>query len=80
MIKSMTGYGRGHYLNKGQNINVEIKALNSKFLDLKISGVKIDFETEIKINEIISKVLKRGNIKISIGYEGLNRGQELVFD
>ena len=80
MIKSMTGYGRGHYLNKGQNINVEIKALNSKFLDLKISGVKIDYETEIRINEIISKILKRGSIKISIGYEGINKGQELIFD
>ena len=80
MIKSMTGYGRGSCLGKDKNMNVEIKALNSKFLDLKIVGIKIDYETEIKINEIISNTLKRGNIKISIGYDGLNKGQELVFD
>ena len=80
MIKSMTGYGRGSCSGKDKNINVEIKALNSKFLDLKIVGIKIDYETEIKINEIISNTLKRGNIKISISYDGLNKGQELVFD
>ena len=80
MIKSMTGFGRGSCLGKEKNMNVEIKALNSKFLDLKIVGIKIDYETEIKINEIISNTLKRGNIKISIGYDGLNKGQELVFD
>ena len=80
MIKSMTGYGRGSCLGKDKNMNVEIKALNSKFLDLKIVGIKIDYETEVKINEIISNTLKRGNIKISISYDGLNKGQELVFD
>ena len=80
MIKSMTGYGRGSCLGKDKNMNVEIKALNSKFLDLKILGIKIDYETEVKINEIISNTLKRGNIKISIGYDGLNKAQELVFD
>ena len=80
MIKSMTGFGRASCLGKEKNMNVEIKALNSKFLDLKIVGIKIDYETEIKINEIISNTLKRGNIKISIGYDGLNKGQELVFD
>ena len=79
-MKSMTGYGRGNCFGQDKNINVEIKALNSKFLDLKIVGIKIDYETEMKINEIISKTLKRGNIKISIGYDGLNNGQELVFN
>ena len=34
MIQSMTGYGKAVVAYKGKKINVEVKSLNSKALDL----------------------------------------------
>ena len=34
MIQSMTGYGKSLVVYKGKKINIEIKSLNSKQLDL----------------------------------------------
>ncbi|MED5553777.1 MAG: YicC/YloC family endoribonuclease, partial [Candidatus Neomarinimicrobiota bacterium] len=35
MIKSMTGFGRGTAISNEGKINVEIKSLNSRYLDIK---------------------------------------------
>ena len=66
MIKSMTGFGRGS-AGRGQNkIEVEIRSVNSRFLEIKINGSKLEPITEKKIRDMIESNLHRGNVFLRI--------------
>ena len=80
MIKSMTGFGRGTTVSNEGKINVEIKSLNSRYLDIKFLGVNIHPETEEKINRYILDYLNRGNIKVHIDIDKIKNGQILTFN
>ena len=80
MIKSMTGYGRGTTKGDGDKINVEIKSLNSRYLDIRFLGININPKIEQKVNALVSANLKRGNIKIHIDIDKLREGQILTFN
>ncbi len=69
MIQSMTGYGKAASTYKGKKINVEIKSLNSKSLDLSTRIAPIYREKEMEIRQIIGKALQRGKIDFSIWIE-----------
>ena len=68
MIKSMTGYGQASREDEQSKITVEIKTLNSKFLDVSVRLPKILSEKEIEIRNIISEKLQRGKISIVVEY------------
>lgn len=69
MIKSMTGFGRGENSSNGFQITVELKTLNSRYLDLSLRTPKALQHNEIDIKEIIQKQLSRGKVHISINIE-----------
>ncbi|GAA5025181.1 hypothetical protein GCM10011506_09430 [Marivirga lumbricoides] len=66
MIKSMTGFGIAEAQTPSYEITVEVKTLNSKFLDLTLRLPKLLNQKEIEIRNIISDELIRGKISISI--------------
>jgi uncharacterized protein (TIGR00255 family) len=69
MIKSMTGFGQA-VLNRGDtNITVEVKSLNSKFLDLTLRLPKIFAEKELELRNLITERLERGKVSLSIDYQ-----------
>lgn len=69
MIKSMTGFGQA-MLNSGDvNITIEIKSLNSKFLDLNLRLPKVFSEKELELRSLISEKLERGKVSLSIDYQ-----------
>ena len=80
MIKSMTGFGRGSTISNEGNINVEIKSLNSRYLDIKFLGINIHPETEEKMSRYILDYLNRGNIKVHIDIDKIKDGQILTFN
>ena len=53
MILSMTGYGKSVTTYKGKKINVEIKSLNSKALDLSTRIAPLYREKEMEIRQTI---------------------------
>lgn len=69
MIKSMTGFGRGENSSNGYQVTVELKTLNSRYLDLSVRTPKSLQHNEIDIKEIIQKQLSRGKVHISINIE-----------
>tara|TARA_B100002052_G_scaffold283608_1_gene294694 strand:+ start:1719 stop:2579 length:861 start_codon:yes stop_codon:yes gene_type:complete len=75
MIKSMTGFGRGSAKSNGNEINVEIQSLNSRYLDLKFSGFNLGPETENNLRRTIASDLKRGSIKVHIDIENIKENQ-----
>ena len=80
MIKSMTGFGVATINKSSENINLEIKSLNSRNLDIRFSGLNISAEFEQKIKKIISDVIERGSVKVSIELDKNNIKKTLKFD
>jgi uncharacterized protein (TIGR00255 family) len=76
MIKSMTGFGQAQADNGQLQLAVEIKTLNSKFLDLNLRLPKNFSDREIEVRNLISDKLERGKISVSI--ECQRHGQSLV--
>ena len=66
MLRSMTGFGLVTYSDGVKNITVEIKSLNSKFLDLSLRLPKSCAEMEADIRSIISEMLERGKVSLSL--------------
>ena len=71
MILSMTGYGKATETFKGKNIIVELRALNSKNLDLKTRIPSNYRELEMPVRKLLSQLLKRGKVDLSIQIEDL---------
>ena len=69
MIQSMTGYGKATAELPDKKINVEIKSLNSKAMDLSTRIAPAYREKEIEIRNEISKVLERGKADFSLWIE-----------
>jgi len=66
MVKSMTGYGSAVAENENLYVQVEIKSLNSKFLDLSIRVPKEYAEKELEIRNLFTQVVERGKVSLSI--------------
>ena len=69
MIQSMTGFGKATVAYKEKKINVEVKSLNSKTLDLSTRIAPLYREKEMQIRQFIAKNLERGKIDFSIWIE-----------
>ena len=76
----MTGFGRGTAISNEGKINVEIKSLNSRYLDIKFLGINIHPQTEERIRRYILDYLNRGNIKVHIDIDKIKDGQILTFN
>lgn len=69
MIQSMTGYGKATATFEDKKINVEIKSLNSKALDLSTRIAPLYREKEMEIRREIIKELERGKVDFAIWIE-----------
>ena len=69
MILSMTGYGKSVVVYNGKKINVEIKSLNSKALDLSTRIAPLYREKEMEIRQAIQTKVIRGKVDFSIWIE-----------
>jgi hypothetical protein len=69
MILSMTGYGKSVVTYRDKKINVEIKSLNSKSLDLSVRIAPLYREREMEIRQKLAAGLKRGKVDFSIWIE-----------
>lgn len=66
MILSMTGYGRGEIKKENFEVNVEIRSLNNRFLDVSVRLPKACSKEEQEVKDIVKKYVERGRINISI--------------
>lgn len=69
MISSMTGYGKAALQKGNISVIVEIKSLNSRFLDLSLKTPKILADKELEIRNIIKDRIKRGKVIVNIYVE-----------
>ena len=73
MIESMTGFGSATYSDDKYQIKIELRTLNSKFLDLSYKIPKEFSDRELEIKNFLTTKLKRGKINVSIDFTILNR-------
>lgn len=69
MIQSMTGYGKAIVELPDKKVNIEIKSLNSKAMDLSTRIAPLYREKEMEIRNEIAKALERGKIDFSLWIE-----------
>ena len=69
MIQSMTGYGKATADLPDKKINVEIKSLNSKAMDLSARIAPAYREKEMEIRNEIARVLERGKVDFCLWVE-----------
>ena len=62
----MTGFGRATVESPKMNVTVEIKSLNSKFLDIYCRIPRNYSEREIEIRNLITQRLERGKVEVSL--------------
>lgn len=68
MIKSMTGFGIAGLENEQMMIQVEVRSLNSKFLDLSIRSPRQFSDKENEIRTLVQSILDRGKVNVSIEF------------
>ena len=65
----MTGYGKAVVAYKDKKINVEIKSLNSKQLDLQTRIAPLYREKEMEIRQMVASALERGKTDFALWIE-----------
>ena len=70
MLQSMTGYGSSSLKIDDLEINFELKTLNSRYFDSKISLPPCLSSQELNFNNILKDKLKRGKVDLKIKLTG----------
>jgi len=65
----MTGYGIGSHENGKVKYTVELKSLNSKFLELSLRLPKVVSDRELTLRTEASKLIERGKVNITVSVE-----------
>lgn len=80
MLSSMTGFGQSQGQKEGLHVNVEIRSLNSKFLDANIKLPGQLQEKELEIRNLLSTALVRGKVSlvIEISHQEVEREKQAV--
>ena len=80
MIKSMTGFGRAS-VGRGQNkIDAEIRSVNSRFLEIKFRGIRLEPSVEHEIKRIMEQTIQRGNIQVRLESKNSLDDQRMDFN
>jgi len=69
MLSSMTGFGKAEIKQDGVSVSVEVKSLNSRFLEVIPKIPRILQSREFEIRELIRRKIARGKITILIDLE-----------
>ncbi len=63
---SMTGYGKGQYIEGGIELTCEIKTVNNRYLDISIKAPRIFVAYEDQIRSIVREKLSRGHADVFV--------------
>lgn len=69
MIISMTGFGKASKTIKRMNINVELRSINAKFLEVSSRTPMVFNDKEMEIKEVIGQKISRGKINVTISID-----------
>lgn len=77
-MKSMTGYGQAAQANEAYELNIELKSVNNRFLDLQIRMPKELNPFEAEIRKIAKEKIQRGRVDAFINLTPLKSGNKKI--
>lgn len=69
MLRSMTGFGKASVTAEEGVIQVEVKSLNSKFLDLNLRLPSGFSDKDLDVRNLVQERLERGKISVTVSFE-----------
>lgn len=81
MIISMTGFGRGEADSDGISVTVELKTVNSRYLDISMRLPQVIQDKELDLKEIIQQYVQRGKVNVTVRLDQAGTGEpEITFN
>ena len=77
MIHSMTGFGRGVAERDSSRMTVELKSVNSRYLETNVKMPRVILALENDVKNLITQSVARGKMDVYINYEP-GEGQKTV--
>lgn len=77
----MTGFGRGEASENGITVTVELKSVNSRYLDISLRLPKSIQNKELDIKEMLKDHVERGKVNVSVRVDKSDTGEpEITFN
>jgi uncharacterized protein (TIGR00255 family) len=67
-MRSMTGFGRAHLERDGVRVVAEVRALNQRFFELKLSLPRGWGEHEAQVRKMVQSTVSRGRVEVFMRY------------
>lgn len=81
MITSMTGFGRGEASSDGISVTVELKTVNSRYLDISLRLPQAVQDKELELKELLQEHVQRGKVNVSVRVDKSKTGEpEITFN
>ena len=81
MIISMTGFGRGNASANGVTVTVELKSVNSRYLDISLRLPQVIQDKELELKELIQEHINRGKLNVNVRVDQAETGEpEITFN
>jgi len=80
MIRSMTGFGKATGIAGNNMISVEVKSLNSKFLELNLRLPSVYKDKDLEVRNELNKNIERGKVDFIVTIESAPDAQKSVFN
>lgn len=78
MIKSMTGFGRGHEVLNGRDITVEIRAVNHRYYEFSSRLPRAYTFAEEKLKSLLQGKISRGKVEVSVQVQNVTAVSEKI--
>lgn len=78
MIKSMTGFGRGHQVLNGRDITVEIRSVNHRYYEFSCRLPRAYSFAEEKLKALLQGKISRGKTEVSVLIQNVTAVSEKI--
>ena len=75
MITSMTGFGRGDASADGIAVTVELKTVNSRYLDISLRLPQSIQDHELDLKELLQQHVERGKLNVTVRVDKSDMGE-----
>ncbi len=75
MITSMTGFGRGEASADGITVTVELRTVNSRYLDISLKLPQVIQEKELDLKELLQEHVERGKLNVNVRVDKSDTGE-----
>lgn len=80
MIQSMTGFGKAQIDLSDASLNIELRSLNSKHLDLNIKIPQSYRDKELELKKLLSQNLIRGKVDVNIQLDYIKSNTDFILN